>query len=458
MANIGKIVVCGDEWTLSDVGFRSCPDGTRFAANIADWFADGGKGNFYGWSQNFGILQDGLRKAMEDAGHSWASGSSIPFTLESLRTYDGIFLAGDAVDNNVLIDYVRQGGCVYVAGGTGWGGGPAGEARRWKAFLNTFGLKMNEFYDGIAGRITIESDHRIFAGVKALYYSNGSPITDIDPGAPENSILVPHPKGGLIAVYDASLAPVRISITDLLYDGEIARTEADEYIQISNEGTAPVDLSGWRVNAGDGGQNYTFPDGTTINAGQTIRVYTNQVHAESGGFSFGSKQSIWNNKGDVGYLYNARGDEVASHPYGDAVKRDIPDVLREQGIPGAKVEADAREAQSKLGGSVDFLTALERAIVSLVNDPADGDDYTAATAVSENWDGGDSLDAEGLQRAIRDHINTQTIILCTQDSAGLEDADLTVADAWVFELRAGMGDIHFVSVPRDGSAPKQFIS
>ena len=45
------------------------------------------------------------------------------------------------------------------------------------------------------------------------------------------------------------------------------------------------------------------------------RVYTNEHHPESCGFSFGSGSAIWNNKGDYGHLYDASGAEVSTYCY-----------------------------------------------------------------------------------------------------------------------------------------------
>ena len=65
-----------------------------------------------------------------------------------------------------------------------------------------------------------------------------------------------------------------------------------------------------------GGQEFTWSN-FTLRRGQKIRVYTGEVHPETGGFSFGSKQAIWNNKGDAAELLDASGKVVSSFAYGD---------------------------------------------------------------------------------------------------------------------------------------------
>jgi hypothetical protein len=90
--------------------------------------------------------------------------------------------------------------------------------------------------------------------------------------------------------------------------------ESDEYAVIRNVGGSVVNLGGYRLNAGDPGQDFVFP-GYELGPGQECRIYTNQVHAESGGFSFGSGRAIWNNDGDCGYLYDGAGAEVSAYCY-----------------------------------------------------------------------------------------------------------------------------------------------
>lgn len=103
-------------------------------------------------------------------------------------------------------------------------------------------------------------------------------------------------------------------IQHIFFDGLVRRVESDEYAEIANTGATAVDLTGWRLNAGNPGQDFVFPD-YMIGAGQTCRIYTNQTHAESGGFSFASKDPIWNNQGDCGYLYDPQGNLIDDYCY-----------------------------------------------------------------------------------------------------------------------------------------------
>jgi hypothetical protein len=106
-----------------------------------------------------------------------------------------------------------------------------------------------------------------------------------------------------------------VRIVYIFFDGDEGRTEPDEYCEIRNVGESVSDLEGWRLNAGAPGQDFRFP-AFDLAPGQAIRVYTNQVHAEYGGFSFAhTETALWANKGDCGYLYDAGGEEVSRYCY-----------------------------------------------------------------------------------------------------------------------------------------------
>jgi hypothetical protein len=169
---VGKIVVNSDEWTLSNSGFAKAPDAGTFVTNIAKWFTGGrSTGKFHAYSTNFGLTESSLAETMTKAGYTWTVGTNIKFDLPTLLTFDGIFVVADlAADNQVLIDYVKAGGNVYICAGTGRAGGGAQEdANRWNTFLNAFGLKFAGTYGGIVGNQTVNSSHPLFAGVKAIF-------------------------------------------------------------------------------------------------------------------------------------------------------------------------------------------------------------------------------------------------------------------------------------------------
>jgi Lamin Tail Domain len=125
--------------------------------------------------------------------------------------------------------------------------------------------------------------------------------------------------GDIVAVLARTGAP-DIAITTVRYKGDVKYTQADEYVEIINRGTAPGDISGFVLGADDRGQNFTFPPGTVLQPGQRIRVHTNEVHPEWGGFNYGSGRPIWNDKGDSASLHDTDGNVVSTYGYGSAAK------------------------------------------------------------------------------------------------------------------------------------------
>lgn len=101
-----------------------------------------------------------------------------------------------------------------------------------------------------------------------------------------------------------------VVISSVRYDGDVLQVESDEYAVILNRGGVAVNLGGWRLNAGEPDQNFYFPS-FDLQPGQSCRIYTNEAHPESCGFSFGRGDAIWRNSNDCGYLYNAGGAEVS---------------------------------------------------------------------------------------------------------------------------------------------------
>jgi len=107
-----------------------------------------------------------------------------------------------------------------------------------------------------------------------------------------------------------------VQITYIFYDGIVYRTESDEYVEITNLGDTSQDLQGWvLIDIDEGYPSFTFPS-YVLAIGAKIRVYTNEIHPEWGGFSFGSGKAVWNNSiPDTAVLYNAQGQEISRKSY-----------------------------------------------------------------------------------------------------------------------------------------------
>ena len=139
---------------------------------------------------------------MANARHTWTVSTAGTLNLSLMQNYDGIFLGGYYTNIVIadLIQYVQNGGNVYLMGGTGVGGA-ASEAGFWNPFLNAFGLSFAPVYNDISDNIPIISSHPIFRDVYKLYQDNGNSITDLQPANPNNEVLVFSQGQGLYAVY-----------------------------------------------------------------------------------------------------------------------------------------------------------------------------------------------------------------------------------------------------------------
>ena len=80
-----------------------------------------------------------------------------------------------------------------------------------------------------------------------------------------------------------------------------------------NQGPGVVDLLGWRlIDQSDGSPEFTFP-AYELQPQATVRVYTNEDHPESGGFSYHRKSSVWNHPDpDTAALINFSGTVVST--------------------------------------------------------------------------------------------------------------------------------------------------
>ena len=107
-----------------------------------------------------------------------------------------------------------------------------------------------------------------------------------------------------------------VQITYIFYDGLVPNVESDEYVEITNLGDQPQDLTDCvLMDISDGYPSFTFPFYILV-PGKSIRVYTNEYHPEWGGFSFEYPKAIWNNtEPDVAALYDNQSKEVFRKSY-----------------------------------------------------------------------------------------------------------------------------------------------
>ncbi|MFC1983619.1 lamin tail domain-containing protein [Chloroflexota bacterium] len=137
--------------------------------------------------------------------------------------------------------------------------------------------------------------------------NQASPITPNVVTPPSTPPLIPTPTPS---------TATSVQITKIFYDGLVSRIESDEYVEITNLGSESVDLKNWVIkDISEGYPSLTFSS-YVLQPGKSVRVYTNEIHPEYGGFSFGSGKAVWNNtSSDTAALFNTQGQEVSRKSY-----------------------------------------------------------------------------------------------------------------------------------------------
>jgi hypothetical protein len=112
------------------------------------------------------------------------------------------------------------------------------------------------------------------------------------------------------------LEDLEVYLIDVYYAGNPTINESDEYVEIINLGLQEVDLAGWRLRASLLGVEFKFPS-YLLQPDEICRVYTNEIHPEYCGFTFGSASAIWNDNGECADLYEPGGTIFDEYCYGD---------------------------------------------------------------------------------------------------------------------------------------------
>lgn len=104
-----------------------------------------------------------------------------------------------------------------------------------------------------------------------------------------------------------------IRITNIFYDSVVSRSEPDEIVEIRNYDNVPIKLQDWTLRE-EVDQIFTIPN-FVLQPGCVCRIYTNEDHPESCGFSYGSGSEICNNAGDIATLRDKYGTLIDQYSY-----------------------------------------------------------------------------------------------------------------------------------------------
>jgi len=96
----------------------------------------------------------------------------------------------------------------------------------------------------------------------------------------------------------------------------VALDPVAEVVTLQNQTAGPIDLSGWRLLAGDERQQYRFPEGMVLGPGARLRLHTGQGTDSAGDLYWGRRSAVWRNSGDTATLLDGEGRTVATYRYG----------------------------------------------------------------------------------------------------------------------------------------------
>lgn len=85
----------------------------------------------------------------------------------------------------------------------------------------------------------------------------------------------------------------------------------DEWVKITNKGSSPVSLAGWKIEDEGNNHEYSFTS-FTLESQATVALYTGKGTDTATELYMGSNSPIWNNDGDTAYLFDNNGKLVSS--------------------------------------------------------------------------------------------------------------------------------------------------
>jgi endonuclease YncB( thermonuclease family) len=260
------------------------------ADSSGDILIDGGHGQF---NAGYGL-------SAEDAAYymRYLEGQDIGFegvneftsaTLDGARavvvtTPPESFTAGEI---DALNNFVADGGAVVLMGS-----GQTSPAAR---------ANVNDLASGLGTDLRVNAD-QVVDSTNSVAASAAVPETTVfDTSFPLFDAYTPDDGG-------SSGPPV--SIPTISPDGA---TLNDEYVDVKNTESSSLDLTGWTLED-EAGNDFAFPDGFSLGAGETVRVHSGSGTDSSTDLYWGGSY-IWNNDSDTAYVYDDDGALVVKKSY-----------------------------------------------------------------------------------------------------------------------------------------------
>jgi len=267
-----------------------------FLTNLVDYLADtsgdvlidGGHGQF---GANYGLSAEDTAYYMR-----YLEGQGIG--LEGVNEFSGSSLDGaravivttppeafTASEIDALDTFAANGGAVILMGS----GKTTADAR----------ANINDLASGLGTDLRVNAD-QVVDDTNSVAASQDVPETSVfDDSFPLFDAYTP----------DTS-SDYSVSIPTISPDGE---TLNDEYVDIKNDGSSSLDMTGWKVED-EAGYTYQFPDGFTLDAGATVRLHSGDGTDSSTDLYWGGSY-VWNNDSDTCYVYADGGGLAAEKTY-----------------------------------------------------------------------------------------------------------------------------------------------
>lgn len=113
-------------------------------------------------------------------------------------------------------------------------------------------------------------------------------------------------------------AEASIEVSRIRYDadGDDNHNLNDEWVELTNTGNGPLDLTGWSVKDESATHRYPFPSGFHLGAGATVRLHTGCGDNTSTSLYWCMEGSaVWNNSGDTAFVLDPNGNVVVAKSY-----------------------------------------------------------------------------------------------------------------------------------------------
>jgi micrococcal nuclease len=111
--------------------------------------------------------------------------------------------------------------------------------------------------------------------------------------------------------------PPGVQVTEVSYDppGSDRENAAEEFVLLRNDGTEPVDLSGWIVRDESSQHRYRFPEGTVLAPGEGIRLRSGCGSDDGLDRYWCAGDAVWSNRGDTVLLQTPAGTVASRYKY-----------------------------------------------------------------------------------------------------------------------------------------------